>query len=192
LYGQRLTGCHAIAGQRHSQPQTRTVAAICRFDRRFECGQLPSRPLADRSLFDGRRLPLLRRLSVRRNRVEHAPGDLLVVFALCGLLWHPHSIRPPVGLARVVGYHGGMDENPYQSPPTATERGRPFIPAWRRAVSLYLIVFGAIFSLALPLAVIDASVHGEFRMNSANVISILLSVAGVSAVWFGVRLRRPR
>jgi hypothetical protein len=97
--------------------------------------------------------------------------------------------RTALGLARAGGYDGGVEQNPYQSPQATDER--PFIPAWRRAVSIFLIVFGFIYSLALPSFAIESAVTGKFNIGRILIASLISTVAG-SALWFGIRLRRRR
>ena len=82
-----------------------------------------------------------------------------------------------------------MDENPYQPPRATVER--PFIPAWRRAISVFLIGFGAMYSLALPSYGIESAVTGQFHIGRILIAALVSTVAG-SAVWLGIRLRRLR
>jgi hypothetical protein len=96
---------------------------------------------------------------------------------------------PSVGLARAVGYDGGMDENPYRSPQSPTNNW-PAIPAWRRAVSLLLFVMGAIFCLALPAAAVGALFFpSEFDLPMAT-FSAIVSATGVATIWLGLRILR--
>jgi hypothetical protein len=80
-----------------------------------------------------------------------------------------------------------MNENPYQSPLSVDER--PFIPAWRRAVSIALIVLGSLYSLALPSFAVESVVTGKFDVVRILIASLVSAMAG-TAVWIGIWMRR--
>ena len=87
-----------------------------------------------------------------------------------------------------------MSENPYKSPeseakPAADER--PLLPAWRRIVSLPLIVFGAVFLPVGLLGMIIKSNREGFTLFT-YFECVLLMVICFGLLCGGIILRLPR
>ncbi len=106
---------------------------------------------------------------------------------------HDPNLRSVVGLARAVGYHGGMDENPYEWPPLKKPDVPPGpLPGWRRCGAILMLVVGAIFLHAVPDALVLVARHKEAETGFAALIFYV--AFGCFFMWCGVRLvwRRAR
>lgn len=93
-----------------------------------------------------------------------------------------------VGLARAAGYDGGMENNPYDSPQAIDDR--PAIPRWRRALSMPLIFFGALFTIMLPFYFVSVAMGIVSLVSLPTVMASVFLLLSIAALWFGIRLRR--
>ncbi len=95
---------------------------------------------------------------------------------------------PAWSVARLIGYDGGMDENPYKSPLADQTHPQQPAPMWRRIISLPLIVFGALILITNTCGVVIVVFERE---DIPPLIVPVYYAVGVALTWVGIWLRRP-